>query len=171
MAYSEEDRTWIRHFLGFSAIFIQADLRLENAIQASQSVADGGSRPDSSGENHVKGLIYGFAAVTTGAGGITPGGAPQNGVQNTPALLGLIEVERQLQFIWPAAIAAKVDEVDVDVARGGAILRREGRRLVAGIAKILSTAPRHDVFGIAEPNPEGDAFYELPDGAGKYRQW
>ena len=42
MSFSELDRTYIRRFVGFGAIFVQAEPRLENAITAVQSTADGG---------------------------------------------------------------------------------------------------------------------------------
>ena len=36
MAYSETDKTYIRRYVGYGAIFLQAEPRLENAIQATQ---------------------------------------------------------------------------------------------------------------------------------------
>src|ERR1035438_174575 len=83
MAYSELDRTYIRHFVGYGAIFLQAEPRLENAITATQSITDAiskGSRPDSSTENYLKSLLYGTAAVCTPLTpvGVTQGPLPQN---------------------------------------------------------------------------------------------
>lgn len=169
--FSAQDRTYIRHFLGFSAVFKQADLRAETAITAIQSVADGGSQPDSSSENFIKGLIYGTNAVTATLP--TPGPTAQNVTFTQPATQGLLAIEQKFQMLWDIAFVQEADQRDavIDAARGVAVLRKEGRRLVSHLARMLATSPRADVFAGTEPNPRGDTFYDLPDGSGCNYQW
>lgn len=149
--YSELDRTWIRHFVGFGATFTQADPRTEAAITATQSTADGGSRPDSSGENIIKGLIYGTAAITSGTSGVTPGPTSTTGVTfNTPAVTGLIQIEAEIAALDYSLGATEADGGDakVNVAREGARLKNEGRRRVNALCIALGLqGPRADVFG------------------------
>jgi hypothetical protein len=129
MSWSEADRTLLRHYLGFSALFLQADPRLENAIASVQSRADGGTRPDDSTEKQIRGW-----------------------------LAQLARIEARLEEVWDEAEALRVDELGIDPMRALALLRSEGRRIVGSIARALATSPRHDVFSAAEPNPNGSAF-------------
>lgn len=122
MAWTEADRVKIRHYLGFAAIFHQADPRLESAITAVQSVADGGARPDDSTEQHIRRI-----------------------------LADLDIVETRLKALWSQMQAAVIDELRVDAGRAAAMLRSEGRRLVHGIAAALSTSPRRDIFSPSPP--------------------
>lgn len=118
MAYAESDRVNVRHLLGFAAIFQQADPRLENALTASQAVSDGGTRPDNSTETYIK------ATVTSA-----------------------LSVETKLAALWDEAEVLAGDEARIDPARGAALLRSEGRRLVHGIARMLGMrGPRADIF-------------------------
>lgn len=117
MAFAETDRVQIRRWLGFSAIYLQADPKLENAIVAVQSTADGGSRPDSSTETAVKGYL---TELTT--------------------------IETKWKALYDEVEAYKVDELVVDPARGAAVLKSFGRMYVGHIADALSTKPRRDVF-------------------------
>lgn len=153
MAYTESDRTWIRHFGGWGAIFLQADPRLEAAISATQSIADNGTRPDSSGENLIKALIYGQAAVV-GAPGVTVGGAAQAGPFSSPAQRGLIQIESTIatQDVFLGASSADGGEVKINPAREMIRLRSEGRRLVNTMCLALGLrGPRVDVFGTGRP--------------------
>lgn len=122
MAWTEADRVKIRHYLGFAAIFLQADPRLESAITAVQSVADGGARPDNSTELHIRQI-----------------------------LAKLAKVEEELEKLWPQMQAGVIDELKVDAVRATVMLRSEGRRLVHGLAAALSTSPRRDVFSPSPP--------------------
>jgi hypothetical protein len=135
MAWKEADRTIIRSYLGFPALFLQADPRLEAAISAVQSEADGGVRPDNSTELQIRGW-----------------------------LAQLAKIELRLQDLWDEAEALKVDELGVDPMRAMVLLRAEGRRMVGRIARALGTAPRHDVFSGAEPNPHGSPYPDIDDG-------
>ena len=147
MAYSEQDRTLIRHFLGFGAIFNQADPRLEAAITASQSLANGGSRPDSNGENYVKGCIYGTVAQSGTA--VTPGPTTQSTTFAMPATIGLLAIEAQIQQLYPITFVLSSDnqEAVIDPARGMILLRIEGQRVVNFMARFLGMKrPRADIF-------------------------
>jgi hypothetical protein len=133
--FQESDRVNIRHLLGYASTFLQADPRLENALTNVQSIADGGTRPDSSTEIAVKGFVA-----------------------------DALSIESQMKAIWPKAIALQVDGpmgVKVDPWRGIAMLRSEGRRIVGHIAHMISTTPRNDVFSTPEYNPEGSPFPEV----------
>lgn len=126
MAFTETDRTKIRHALGFAAIFLQAEPILESAISSVQSVADGGTRPDNSTELQIKAW-----------------------------LVDIDTVETQLKKLWGKAIAVDVEGLKVDAARAMGVLRMEGRRLVNAISTALSTTPRRDVFSSAPPDDSG----------------
>ncbi len=169
MAFAELDRVYIRKFLGFSAIFLQGDPRLENAITAIQSSADGGSRPDSSSENAVKALLYGQQAGT-GAAGVIMGATAQNTSFQTPSRPGLVNIKSALDGLIPLSYVLSADKQDavIDPGRGAAILRRMGRELVAELADVMATPPRTDVFGTRAPHmdPESEAIGEVAVGLG-----
>lgn len=135
MAYAELDKQYVRKYVGYGATWLQAEPRLENAILATQSVADGGGRPDSSTENYIKGLIYGTAAVT--GNGVTPGGTAQNVTFAQPAIRGLLQIEAQIAFLDVQQGALQADEAKVDPARETARLRSEGQRLCHAMARML----------------------------------
>ena len=137
MAWTESDRATIRHYLGFAAIFLQADPRLELAISSVQSSSDpGGTRPDNSTETQIRGWLADLATV-----------------------------DSNLKNLWSKSLALKVDELSVDPVRGMIMLRMEGRRLVNNIATALSTRPRRDVFSSISSNFDGDTFEDLYEGS------
>lgn len=152
--FNELDRTYIRRFVGFGAIFLQAWPLVENAITAIQSTADGGSRPDSSAENMVKGLIYGSAAVTGTQPGVVPGGASTTGVTFAqPALRGLLQIEAAIATqdeLLGANSVGKGAAVRLDAYREIARLRSEGQRLCSLIATTLGMS--HVVRRVFYPN-------------------
>ena len=160
--YSETDRTYIRRYVGYGAIFLQAEPRLENAIQATMSQADGGGRPDSSTENYIKGLIYGTAAVTGTQTGVTPGSASTTGVTfATPAARGLITIESTIaqQDVFLGAMKADGGEVEIDPVREVKRLRQEGRRLAHSLARMLGMkGVRADVFSSSPVILDSDPF-------------
>lgn len=157
MAYSELDKSYIRHFIGYGAIWLQSEPRLEQAIAATQSEADGGGRPDSTTENQIKIWIYGGAGVTGTA--ITPGGAAQDVVTPQPASLGLLTIEQQLSVMWSFSFANKADEAVVDTYRGMVQLRQEGRRLCNAMARMLGMrGVRCDVFSAGNAVVDDDPF-------------
>lgn len=131
--FQESDRVQIRHFLGVGQLFLQAYPLLESAISATQSVADGGSRPDNSAELAIKALV-----------------------------VDLQTIETQLKKQWNRAIAVTVDEVKVDAGRAVTILRMEGRRLAYALARYLGfDAVIADAFGSV--GGRAQALYPGPD--------
>src|ERR1700691_4744565 len=112
MAWTEADRAVIRSYLGFPALFLQADPRLESARESGQSEGDGGTLPDNSTELQIRGWLTQLTAI-----------------------------EARLESLWDEAEALKVDELGVDPMRALALLRSEGRRLVGRIARALGTSP------------------------------
>ena len=138
MSFSQLDRAYIRRFLGYGAIFLQAFPLVENAATAVQSLADGGTQPDSTSENMIKAWIYGSAAVT-GTAGVTPGGASTTGTTfSQPAIRGLLQIEQAIAF-QDALIGAVEAEGDakMDSYREIARLRSEGQRICNQIAFTL----------------------------------
>jgi hypothetical protein len=159
--YSETDRTWVRRYVGYGSVWVQSEPRLENALTATQSAADGGSRPDSSVENNIKGLIYGIAAVASSQPGIIPGGLTQNLTFNTPPLRGLIQIEASiaLQDTFLGTQKADGGEIQIDPARETARLRKEGRRLCHQLARMLGMrGVRADVFAASPVIQDEDPF-------------
>ena len=120
MAFTESDRVKIRTYLCYPQLFLQADPRLESAISAVQSIADGGTRPDDSAELYVKAIVTDLETVDT-----------------------------KLKALWGPALATRADDVSLDVPRARAMLCAEGRRLVNRLAAQLDTRPLRDVFGPA----------------------
>jgi hypothetical protein len=158
--HAEQDRVQYRHFVGYGAIFMQAEPRLENAITATQSVADGGARPDSSTENYIKGLVYGTVAQIGAAAGVTPGPSVQNVQFAMPASIGLLAIEAQCSSMWGFTFAAEADgEAKIDTYRGMIQLRAEGRRLCHALARMLGMkGVRADVFSPGTPIKDDDPF-------------
>lgn len=134
-AWTEAERANIRHYLGFSAIFLQADPRLETAMTSVLAVADGGTRPDSSTQTQIQGWLTKLATV-----------------------------DQRLEDLWIQAQATGVDEVKVNPAVGMSLLRKEGRRLVNNISRALSTTPRADIYSSAPANPHGSPFGWVESG-------
>lgn len=121
MAFTELDRVNIRHYLGYSSVFLQVDSRLESAITALQSVADGGTRPTSDAETSAKALLTELADIDT-----------------------KIKALRDQQ-----AATEVIGEMKLDAAREQARLRSEGRVYVHRLARMVDTLPRADAFGPA----------------------
>lgn len=117
MAFSESDRVKLRTAMGAPGIYLQAFPRLENAITAVQSIADGGTRPDNSTELAIKGW-----------------------------LTDLDDVETSLKALWGQAQVGDAKGVSLDAPRGARLLKTEGRRIIHKIASALSMKPLRDVF-------------------------
>lgn len=126
MAFVEADRVKLRSAMGAGAVYVNQYPRLENAITAVQSVADGGSRPDNSTETAIKAY-----------------------------LTDLDTIDVRLKALWGQAQVGDAKGVSLDAARGAALLRMEGRRLVHRIASALSIKPLRDVFS-SSPLDSGD---------------
>lgn len=86
-------------------------------MTAIQSRVDGGSFPDSSTEEAIRGHL---ASLNT--------------------------LEKAMQDLWSQAQALDADGLKIDVARAMAVLRSEGRRLVGYLADALDVSPLRDVF-------------------------
>lgn len=73
-----------------------------------------------------------------------------------PAVLGLLDIERQISNRREYVEALKADEVNIDPARGLAVLRAEGRRLVGQLADAFGTRPIRDIFSPPIIDPSGE---------------
>lgn len=126
MAFVESDRVNIRLYLGYSALFLQADPRLESAITATQAVVDGGTRPDNSSELLAKSIVTQLAAFDASIVGLST----QRG-------------------------AGSVGGISIDPVRETARLRMLGRQYCHRLGRIFDTSPRADVFTSAMPDGAG----------------
>ena len=138
--WTETQKTWIRDALGFSSIFIQADPRLENAINSIRAIADGGTRPDNSSQLEALSICEEIKEV----------------------YCELRNARKQLTVV-------SVNKIKLDAARGIIMLRSEGRRLVTRLSAILSTNPRRDIFSASHTSldtrtRDDDAFGDAPGG-------
>lgn len=121
MALVESDRVQIRQYLGFGSLWLQLDPRLESAITAIQSTADGGTRPDSSTETQAKALLTKLQGIDTNLDNL----ANQQGAQEVDG-------------------GTKLNQ-----AKEMARLRAMGRMYVHRLARIFDTFPRSDVYSAA----------------------
>jgi hypothetical protein len=126
MAFSEAERVQVRRWLGFPAIFQQAEPRLENALTSVQSIADGGSRPDNSTEVAIRGYLTTLATI-----------------------------ESQELSLLTQMQALKADNIGIDPVRGMMGLRQIGRRYVRHLADALATSPRGDAWSAAKAADSG----------------
>jgi hypothetical protein len=140
--FTEPQKVLVRHFMGFAGIFKQADPRLENAMLAICATADGGSQPDDSSQ-----------------------------LQALAIVMDLQEIECVLKSMWKSMLVMQAGTNKIDTLRGMAGMRAEGRRVVNGLAAVLGTSPRRDIFSAATINAEGDAFYDTPGASGTGGQW
>jgi hypothetical protein len=135
--FQESDRVQIRLYLGYSGTYLQADPRLESAIKNVQSIADGGTRPDSSTETLVRGII--------------------SSLQN---------IDTQITILASQQGAGAVGSIRVDAARETARLRMVGRQYVHRLARVFDTQPHSDIFSSA-PLDDGVSVGTMPGGFGK----
>lgn len=63
MAFSEIERDEMRTYLGFPKLWQSANPFFESAMTSIQSLADGGSYPDSTGENACRAAIAAISAL------------------------------------------------------------------------------------------------------------
>lgn len=117
MAFTEAERVQLRRWLGFPALYQQADPRLESAITAVQSVGDGGSRPDNTTEVAVRGYLTTLAAYET-----------------------------RWADMRDAFEASRTGDIVTDHARAQAMLERSMRLYIGFIADVVDIAPRRDVL-------------------------
>lgn len=138
-AWTESERAQIRHALGFGAIFLQAYPLLENAMTSVLATADNGTRPDSSTQVQIQGWLTDLGTVET-----------------------------SLKSLWVQAQVTSADrDVELDVARGTAVLKQEGRRIVGYIASALATNPKRDIFSTPHYGPDGQGVpFDITGGRG-----
>lgn len=136
MAFTEAERVQIRRYLGFSAIYLQAEPRLENAITAVQAVAEGGTRPDNTTELAIRAL-----------------------------LAKLVNIDERIDGILECLGTVQVNKIQVDNARALLVLRSQGYIYVGYLTDALATRPVRNVFapplerdGSTEPAPLGGSW-------------
>ncbi len=115
--FTEANRVQIRKYLGFAALYRQAEPRLESAMTALQAAADGGSRPDTSAQIEALAIVAKLQAI-----------------------------DAQIELLMTAWGSTSVDEIKLDTAREDARLRKNGRAYVARLARMLDTYPIADAF-------------------------
>jgi hypothetical protein len=129
-AFTPNEKVSIRLFLGYPSLFHQFEPRLEHAIEAIQSVTDGGVLPDGYTADKVRSIIAELAVI-----------------------------DSKLVDTQTYAMAYEADEVQVDFIRAGFYLKMEGRRLIAHLAIILGTRPVRDYYsGMSLREPGTDPF-------------
>ena len=119
--WTEAERVQIRRWLGFPAIYTQAEPRLETALDAVLAIgADGGTRPDNSTQVAIQGWLTQLAAIET----------------------QWLTYLKQMQASEVAKGAVKIDAL-----RGLAGLKQIGRMYVGHMADALGlTKIPRDVF-------------------------
>lgn len=142
-AFIEADRVKIRKWLGFAAIYLMSDPRLENAITSIQAISDGGSRPNDTTVVAVKDYL---------------------------TKLDSIEVQWLLLVSEGGMQGGQVDELKIDPLRGLQGLCKIGRMYVGFIADALATRPHRDVF-TAPPLLSAGGEMSQPDFGPGYPQW
>lgn len=125
-AWTEAERVKLRKWTGMSPIYKQVAPFFESAVTSVQAIADGGSQPDDSTVEAIRGYL---------------------------AKLDL--VEQRMDKLDPVMHGFKVDEVTADQLRGLAGLRQQGRRYVGYIADALYVSIRRDVFSPPPPATDG----------------
>lgn len=136
-AWTPDEKANIRAYLGFPALFHQQEPRLENAINAVQSVADGGALPDS---------------------------ATQDRMRNVLAQLAYIDCRLSNSQGYLHALSVDNNDIKVDFIRANFVLKMEGRRLITQLAIPLGTKPFRDYYSALPLNT--DAFSPFPTDLG-----
>lgn len=131
--FTEINRVKIRKYLGFAAIFHQAEPRLENAIGAVQSVADGGNRPDNSTELFILDLLTQLDAI-----------------------------DQQLIDMLQCLGTNQVGKIATDNVRAYLVVQMRGRQVVGYLADALSTRPIRDVFSAPQTSNDSDGVFYGP---------
>jgi len=125
MAYTESNRVDIRKYLGAGSVFLQLFPKLENAITASQSTADGGVQLDDSVETLVLSLITKLDAIE----------------------LKLENLHCQVQVV-----SANKNEIVLNTAQGIFLLKSEGRRQIGVLSRVIACSPLYDYFSSQQPS-------------------
>lgn len=127
MAFTAREHDRIREWLAFARIFQDADPQLEAAIQAVQSVGDGGSQPDNETELRIRGYLTSLAALD-------------------------VQIDAALDCV----ATARVGNIEMDKARAILMIERRQRVYVGRIADALSIKPYRDATQQKKSMPGGD---------------
>jgi len=126
--YTESEKVKIRLYLGFSAVFLQENPALENAMTNTLSIADGGSRPDSSTQTAIIAVLD-----------------------------RLDNLETKIQCLLDQVSVSVVDGITMNAGYGINILHREGRRLVTQLSTLLGLrGPKKDIYCASAPINDDD---------------
>lgn len=123
MAFTVAERVQIRMYIGFSNIFLQQDPRLENAITAVQSIADGGVQPTTDAEAMVRAILVKLTS-------------------NDASIDALAD--------FSGATAADKGDAEIDAAREQARLQSVGRMYIARLCRMFDTYPVADVYSASD---------------------
>lgn len=126
---SEANKTQIRSVLGASRLFVQLWAQLENAMNAVESVANGGTQPDDSAVVLIQSYLSQITCI-------------DNSIINL--------------YGQAAVLEAGSDKVRLDAYRGLAMLKSEGRRCIGRIADTLSCRPLRDVYASPQTQQDGE---------------
>ena len=127
MAFSQANRVSIRKYLGAGSVFGQLFPKLENAITAVQSTADGGSQPDNSTELSVLSILTKLETIETKIEGL---------------------------YCQVQVVEANNKEIVLNTAQGMYLLKSEGRRMIGVLSRTLACAPLYDYFSGQQPSAE-----------------
>lgn len=138
-AWTEDEKARIRAYLGYPSLFTQYEPRLENAIRAVQSTADGGALPSTATQDRMREGLTSIASIE----------------QKITALYCSLQL-----------LEAGTEAVRLDSARAMMMLRSEGQRLIKVYLGIpLDTQPRRDYFFSGEGSIGSGAWQGSPFGS------
>ena len=126
-AWTESEKSNIRAYLGFPALFHQQEPRLENAINSVQSVADGGVLPTSDTQERMRTVLSQLSNVDT----------------------KITALYCQFQVLEVSNPKTRLDAI-----RAAFYLKMEGRRLITQLAIPLGTKPFRDYYSPLPLNNE-----------------
>ena len=126
--FNESDKVKIREYLGRPDLYHGTDPRLENAIQALQSQAEGGSRPDQAAENRVKQL-----------------------------LAKLDKMSECLDAFDNCMGVTSVSGIQMDKVRARLVNLRTARSLIGRLARHFDVVPLADVFSSPQYGDPGNS--------------
>lgn len=118
-AWTETEKANLRAYLGYPSLFHQYEPRLENAITAVQSTADGGALSSSATQDRMRSVLTQLATLESKI------------------------TELQCSY---SIMEAGTDNVRLDAGRALFLLRMEGRRLIGQLSIPLGTRPIRDYF-------------------------
>lgn len=124
---TQPQRVQVRRYMGASRIFTQLWPKLENAMNAIASLADGGTQPDDSAVLLVQQLLGYLADLEC----------------------KLITLQGQV-----AIVDAGSDKVKLDTGKALFLLYKEGRRYIGSMSDVLSCHPLRDYYSSPQTQDE-----------------